>query len=150
MKKIFTWGTGHVAEMVFNQCRTLNQYKLLGVIDNDESKWGQLFHGMQIESPEIFLEREADAIVILSDCYSEIKQQIERQYPKFKGKIENKNFFYKESLLLRYRDNDNTEIAEVIEYIKKNGLDVFNYPFAEKYRNRKNQVLKDEECGLFF
>lgn len=150
IKKIFIWGTGYVAEKVFNQCRTLNQYEFVGAIDNDRNKWGQMFHGLRIDSPEILLKKKLDAIVILSDRYAEIKRQIEIQYPKLIAKVENKNFFYKESILLRYRDNTDPEIAEVIENIKKNGLDVFNYSFVEKYRNQKNQVWKDEETGLFF
>lgn len=151
MKKIIIWGTGYVANMVFKQCRTLNQYELIGVVDNDQDKQkSSMFCDMPISSPDILDKGDADVIVVLTDKYEEIKQQIENSYPNINAVIENKNFFYKESVLLRYKDSKNPEIVEVTEHIKKNGLEIFNYPFAVKYKKRNNQVWRDEKNGLYF
>lgn len=148
MKKIFIWGTGHVADMVFHKCRTLNQYNLIGAIDNDRRKWGQMFHGIPIVPPDILLDQYPEAVVVLTDCFDDIRQQIANDYPSIR--IESKNFFYKESVVWRYRNSKDPEIEEVLDHIEKVGLDVFNYPFAAKYNNRKNKVWKDEVCGLYF
>lgn len=150
MKKIMIWGTGHIADMVFGQCRTLGQYELVGVIDNDKEKQGGIFCGILISPPDILLEQAADAIVVLTDQYEEIKRQIEASYPECRAVIENKNFFYKESLVQRYRHNRDPEIVEAVDYIRENGLEIFNYPFAAKYKDRRNEVRRDGESGLYF
>lgn len=150
MKKVFIWGTGYVADRVFHECRTLDQYDFIGAIDSDKKKWGQAFHGLPIMPPDILLDQYADAVIVLTDCFDEIRRQIVNDYPGIKITIENKNFFYKESVIQRYRNSKEPEIREVLDYIEKTGLDVFNYPFVEKYNDPKNKVWKDEGCGLYF
>lgn len=150
MKKVIIWGTGYVANQVFTHCRTLDQYEWICVIDNDKDRWGGKFHGIPVVSPESLREKETDIIVILTDHYDEIRRQIADQYPDINVQVENKNFFYKESVLRRYRDNRDPGVTEVLGYIEKNGLEVFNYPFTEKYKKRENLVRRDKENGLFF
>ena len=38
MLKIFIWGTGNVAEETLRDCMTIDEYEILGFIDNDEEK----------------------------------------------------------------------------------------------------------------
>ena len=97
MKKVFIWGTGYVADRVFHECRTLDQYDFIGAIDSDKKKWGQAFHGLPIMPPDILLDQYADAVIVLTDCFDEIRRQIVNDYPGIKITVENKNFFYKES-----------------------------------------------------
>ena len=96
MLKIFLWGTGYIAEKLWNECQTLNQYELLGFIDNNSKKQGNIFKGLKIYSPNILRECEVDYIVILTDFYDEIYQQIIDVYPEKKDIIVNKNFFIRE------------------------------------------------------
>lgn len=44
MEKVILWRTGYVANQIFNECMTLNQYEILGIIDNDISKCGEQFY----------------------------------------------------------------------------------------------------------
>lgn len=149
MKKIFLWGTGKVASDVLKDCTTLNQYDILGVIDNDSKKWGNIFGEYMIYAPDILIKFHGITVVILSNFYDEIKAQVEMQYSDFVSYIENKNFFYKEILLNRYENNRDSEIMEVVSNIKECGLNIFNYKFVEKYKN-KAEVSVDENNGFYY
>ena len=150
MKRILLWGTGQVAETLWAQCQTLSQYELLGFIDNNTEKQGSIFKNLPIYPPEILKSIRPDYIVILTDAYDEVYQQIVSIYPEMKGIIKNKNYFYMESLLKRYKDTKNTEEMEVIEHIKKAGLDVFNYDFAEEYRELPVKVYFDSNKDMYY
>lgn len=150
MQRIFLWGTGNIAETTLRQCMTLDSYEILGFIDNNPQKTGSLFHGKKIFTPDILDYIIPDKIVILADAYKVIKEQIVTMYPQYENLIENKNFFYKESVLARYQNERNKEIVEVLEYIKINGLDVFNYEFKKKYVDLNIEVYRDKENGMSY
>ncbi len=63
---------------------------------------------------------------------------------------------YKQRLVAKvvshyYRNNMDVEIREIMEYVKKRGyIDVFNYPFAERYEYYTTDVKKDRESGLLY
>ena len=113
MLRIFLWGTGNIAEMLWMQCQTLSQYELLGFIDNNTEKQGAYFKGLYIYSPEVLDKCRPDYIVILTDAYDEIYKQIVDAHPEMENIIENKYFFYKESILKRYKATTNPEEIEV-------------------------------------
>lgn len=151
--KVFLWGTGLVADEVMQRCNTLENYELLGFVDNNSEKWGDSFWGIEIFPPSILKTVEADKIVILNSSYDAIREQIVEEYPQYSNCIENRYFFYKESILKRYansEDSEKPEIREVIDYIKKNGLSVFNYEFAKNYLKLDVAVHKDVDCGLYY
>lgn len=150
MLQILIWGTGEVAESTLSICRTLYLYEIMGFIDNNPQKEGTLFHGKRVYSSTILDKIVPDKIVILTDSYDEIRCQILELYPELDAIIENKNFFYKESLLRRYSDEKDKEIIKVLDFIKKNGLDIFNYDFKRKYENLDIKVYLDERCGLYY
>ncbi len=150
MLNLFLWGTGMVAKQVMQQCLTLENYCIQGFIDNDKSKQGTVFMGKEIYSPDVLQEKRPDRIVVLSDAYQEIYDQIVREYPQYSECVENKNYFYKESILKRYHNCQDQELQEVIQYIKENGLSVFNYSFAESYYNKEVQVFWDEIYEHFY
>ncbi len=150
MFKIFLWGTGKIAEIVWSNCQFLTQYEILGFIDNNPKKQGQLFKGICIYSPEILRKCRPDYIVVLTEAYDEVYQQIVKAFPEMGNRIENKNFFYKESLLKRYKEATDLETMEVVEYIKKNGLNIFNYEFSKKYEKMKIEPYFDVENGMYY
>lgn len=149
MKKIFIWGTDYVAETVFNECRTIELYEIFGAIDNDTKKVGLEFCSKKIFSPQILEEIVPDTIVVLTDSYEQIKQQIRTEFPLLHVPIE-KNFFYKESVLQRHANSTDEEIQEIVEYIKENDMDAFNYLFIQKYNHVSVDVLVNNNCGLFY
>ncbi len=150
MVNIVIWGTGKIADYVLTGCQTISEYNIIGCIDNDEKKQGKMFRGIPIYSSDFLSECNPDNIVVLTDAYDEIYNQIIERYPDNKDKIQNKNFFFKESLLKRYNDCKDEELNNVISYIKKNGLNIFNYDFSEKYKKLKVDVEFDESVNMFF
>ncbi len=64
--------------------------------------------------------------------------------------IESKNFFYKQSILNRYRYDSDPEIKKVLEHIKKSDLQIFNYDFVGKYKDLKIDVEYDLIYKLFY
>ena len=92
--KMFLWGTGRVAQRIFEQCQIVNIYDVLGFIDNDVDRAGHMFNGLKIYPPSILSSIVPEKIVILADAYEEICAQIRKNYPELEPLIENKYFFY--------------------------------------------------------
>ena len=150
MQRIFIWGTGAIANLVLDQANVHGVYEILGYIDNDAEKCKKRFRGEKVFLPAILNEIVPDKIVILTDYFDEIKRQIEVEFPDMLNLVEDKRFFFKQSILRRYENSHNPEIQKVLEYIKENGLQVFNYKFADKYRNMLIDVKYDSDCELFY
>lgn len=150
MHDIFIWGSGSLANSILNETNTLSEYNVIGVIDNDSKKWSTSFHGYLVYSPSVIETISSDGIVILVEKIDEIKEQIKENYPLYKGKIEDKMFFIKESILKRYESTDDKEIIRVCEYIKQNGLDVFNYPFIRLIHCSIDEILYDDNKDMYY
>ncbi len=149
-KKIFLWGTGYIARRTFNQCQIVNLYDVLGFIDNDVEKEGQSFRGIKIYSPAILENVIPEKIVVLTESYEEVYHQILNIHPEMESLIENQHFFYKETLLKRYEEENDLEIIKAVNYIKKSGLDVFNHEFSEKYKNLNVNLYKDLTNNMYY
>lgn len=150
MQKLFIWGTGDIAKQVMEECASMCNYEILGFIDNNVEKSGQLFYEKPVYQPDILNVITPDTIVVLTNSYSDIYDQILKDYPQYSSRVENKNYFYKQSLLCRYADSEDAEIRSVINYIRVNGLDVFNYPFKKKYDEMAVDIIWDDEKKLFY
>ncbi len=76
-KRIFLFGTGKISKKYTNILENLS-VKIFGYIDNDENKWGSLFFGREIQSPNK-LKEEPDAIIVIACADVEsIKAQLYR------------------------------------------------------------------------
>lgn len=150
MEKIFLWGTGFIAKQILKECDIFQQYNIIGFIDNNTNKNGMVFYGKQVFSSDILYKMQPDRIVILTDCYFEIRNQILQEFPKLSKVIENKYYFYKQRILRRYENVDDLEIVKVLKYLKKNDLQVFNYDFVSKYKDLQIEVLFDTKCKMYY
>lgn len=150
MEKIMIWGTGVFAEEVLKQCDVFGLYDVVGFVDNNSKKTGQIFHGKKIFLPNILQEEDLDRVVILSFHYEEIEKQIQHQFPEILATVEGMYFFYKQSLIKRYQNSRDPEIVRILERLKKKDLHVFNYDFAEKYRDMNFNIEFDESCEMYF
>lgn len=146
------WGTGNVARTLFDTCMTLDQYELLGVIDNDKKKQQTYFKGLKVSAPESLneLKEKIDKIVIMTDSFDEIKNQIISIDSSFTNIIENKYYFYKQSILKRYEGSNDEQIKDVLSRLQKHPLGVFNYEYVDKYKTIEEDVQVDSSCGLFY
>ena len=151
-ERILIWGTGYIALQTFRECMTIDEYDIMGFIDNNKSKWGQILFDLVIYSPDYLFNHkdEVDKIVVLTDAYNEVKSQILNLAPELENSIENKYYFYKKSIFKRYKDCKDLEICKVLAYLSNHPLDVFNYDFVDKYLSFDPEVFMDEMCGLFY
>lgn len=150
MEKVFLWGTGFIAQQIVKQEDIFYQYDILGFIDNNIDKAGTFFFGKEIFSPCILNKIQPDRIVVLTDSYMEIEKQIAREYPLLSGIVEDKNYFYKQMIFKRYEDSCDLEIVQILKYLQKNNLQVFNYDFVQKYRELEIEVHFDTKCKMYF
>ena len=150
MLKIFLWGTGAVAKQILRESDCFSQYDVIGFIDNDKNKVNTSFCGREVFFTDIFSELVPDKIIVLTDYFEEIKEQIRKIFPKLIDRVENKNYFFKQRLLIRYKNCQDLEIKSLINYVENNGLQVFNYDFVKKYEKLKIEIYFDIDCGMYF
>lgn len=153
--KIFLWGAGEIANKILSQYDVLKKYDVMGVIDNDPSKQNSEIYGIHIFAPQVLLTAEVDKIVILTLKYEEIYQQITKELKLKNISIEDwtyfrKQFVVKQGIVKRYKDTSDPEIRDVLEWLEKNELGVFNYPFCKNYKSLDISVLYDKGCGMFY
>ena len=150
MEKIFIWGTGNLARQALRQCDIRSMYDVLGFIDNDPEKIGNMFCGGKVYSPNILHKTPPDRIVIVTARYEEIERQIRRDFPKIKATVETMNFFYKQCVVKRYLGSKDPEIIGILKRLEQNDLQVFNYDFVKKYEDMDFDIGFDEVCGMHF
>ncbi len=150
MDKILIWGTGMLAEQALRQCDIESRFEIIGFIDNDSRKTGEKFYGKTVYTPDILNRTVPDRIVILTAQQEEIERQIRREFPNISVPIEEKNYFYKQFIMKRYRNSHDPEIVGILDYLGNRDLQVFNYDFVNKYEKMDFDIRFDEACGLYF
>lgn len=78
MKKVFIFCANGLGELVLDSIDD-SKIKVLGFLDNDQQKWGGMWQGIEVFSPEFIREAEYDYIVI---AYSEYADSITEQLMK--------------------------------------------------------------------
>ncbi len=149
--RVYLWGTGNIAEHISTKYeKEMKLLNIVGYIDNNMQKVGMTYKEKEVYSPSI-LEKEKDCyVVILINNYEEVKEQIHRDYPWLAEKVESISFFEKVRLLTRYEKTNDCEIQEIVEYLHKAPLQVFNYSFAENYSESEIEVFFDSDVSLYY
>jgi cytidyltransferase-like protein len=77
-KKLMLFGTGKYAEKFMELYG--RDFPVYAMIDNDEGKWGEKFHGVRIESPEYLRTVPAEdvKVIICMREYADVAEQLER------------------------------------------------------------------------
>lgn len=146
---LFIWGTGFNAKVLnIIYENELNRENIIGYIDNDLSKTGELFWGKNVYTPNILNKYKNAAIFISIEKKEEIYQQICKEYSFYKERILEDSYFKKIKLITRYEKNEEDEVKEIIKYLEENPLNVFNYSFKEKYKI--DNIFIDMENGLYY
>lgn len=147
-EKIYIWGTGKIAQEINENYRLELQYlDIIGYIDNDSQKWGKNFYGKKIFPPNVLLEKGEKYIYIANAFEKEICKQIKDNL--YECKIIEEDIISRVQILLRYQNSRDPEIKNIVEYLKKNELRVFNYLFVEKY-NRNYNIYYDDERKMYY
>ncbi len=149
-ERILIFGTGTGAQRV---CRNIDfdNFEIVAFIDNNSSKHGNLFFGKRVVSPQEALRMLYDRIVICSVAYKEIKQQLMDIYQVNDDVICNGLYLKKHNLIEYYKDKEvDSEQQEVLDYLKSHDLQVFNYPFVEKYDDWDEPIYYDKKEQLYY
>lgn len=73
-KKVIIFGTGRLYNKIKKDFTT--EVSIVGFVDNDQSKWGQLIDGVRVYDPQQILELDYDLIYIVSIYAIEIRKQL--------------------------------------------------------------------------
>ncbi len=142
--KLILFGSGSAARTFLNDFTMVD--KVAYVVDNNEDKWGLLFEGFNIESPQkLLLENKKDIlIVITSSFYKDIARQLEGM--GFKRKMNFINVFPVES------GGNKAYWNKTINFLHKIicGIHPYNTMFSFNYHN-VSRIIKDikESAHLF-
>lgn len=133
MERIYLWGAGQLADDILNaldatmpEYRSNEVFQIMGMIDNDNSRQNQKFHGMKIVRPGTALERGFSHIIILSDAEYLIREQAEGGYHIPKEKVQTRWYLLRLLLQLKYAGTRDEEAWSVLEYWKENPISLFN------------------------
>lgn len=146
---IFIWGTGfraHRINAVYGN--ELSEEKILGYIDNDPSKIGSYFYGHKVFGPSELNKYEKCYIYIATYKRDDIYKQICRDYTNKSSMVLEDGYLQKKRIITRYRESEDREIQEILDYLKNNSLDVFNYEFVNKYTC--DEIVVESENGLLY
>lgn len=149
MEKIFIWGTGKIANRIVNHF-DLSRFDILGFIDNEEEKQGTLFKEYSVFPPAVLKNKDFDKVLILCNAFQEISNQITKEYHIHEEKIKDALYLIRESVVDRYQGSEDSEIQEIMEYLKDHKLQVFNYGFADDYNNMQVEIYYDNENTMFY
>lgn len=151
-KKVFIWGTGYRSNQVMEQLSSFifSHYEVLGFIDNNQTQHGKIFYGKPVMPPLVLTTMDYDFVVLLMDEATDVRRNAIQVYGCNPTLIKDKYFFHEASILERYGDSNESEIKEVINNIKKNGLQVFNYNFVDSYKKIEVEVAYDKSWGGYY
>lgn len=150
-EKIVLWGSGKCAkEIIQHQEGFKDVCEITDVFDSDCNCWGKQLGQYVIKSPDQFKEAEYDKVVIATSLYFQEIKEFLMEMEISDEEIENSLYFAKRKILIKYGCTDDEEIRESLEYIKNHDLEVFNYPFVEKYNSFHAVIEFDDHVGMFY
>lgn len=150
-KRYYIWGTGDIAERInYLYKDQLDKLDIIGYIDNDMQKVGNIFKNKKIYSPDVLSNDEESYIIIANSFEKDIRCQISEKYPWANSRIMDSLFLEKMSLISRYKNSADIEIQVILKYLKKHSLNVFNYSFADRYNIADTKTEYDRNKGLYY
>lgn len=160
MRRIVLWGSGKIALKLLEYIKAQElPIEIVAVVDNMISKQGSLWHGYEIQSPQIINTLQFDKIVTPLSAYDEICRQLinlfGQEWIESTGKakidlIDNYLFLQREAFLEYYKNTQILEKRLCINYVKTHPLAVFNYEFRKQYADMPIDVYWDTEKGLYY
>lgn len=151
MKNIVIWGTGKVSKRFVETAIKDKDINIIGFIDNEPNNQGTTFFEKEVFGPEKLCELSFDEIVICTIYFDEIKNQIFSDFPFAVDKIRNGQYsVYLKGLISRYKNSSDEDIKEILNYLEKRDLQIFNYDFTDKYREMKVETYYDENHKMYY
>lgn len=151
-EKIILFGTGEMAVYVLEIIERLKQFELVEVWDNDEKKHGMQYKNIgKIRKPR--KQSEYSIIVTSEKYFQEIKEGLINNYGINESLIKPWEYcFYriKEQIFQKYSRVEDKEIQDILMFLQKERLDVFNYPFKKKYQDIPIDIGYDAKRDMFY
>ncbi|RKM54435.1 hypothetical protein D6853_12980 [Butyrivibrio sp. X503] len=145
-KKALIWGVGNSAVDLLKKKCLYSDYEIIAFVDNNRLLWGgeKSFKGLPILSPFELKTIEYDLIIIASIYKDEIYNQLLDMgvTPEKITDVESLEERIKAKIIDKYRYSDDEEIKKVVDYYKKNKLNIFGtyFPSTQEY-----EVFWDED-----
>ena len=163
---------GIINEVFAAEQQAATQMKLVGIVKTLEDTLSALRNN-DLDNAVLYISIHLPALLenvestkekeMLMEAFKEIeKQLIEIEEHKKKQLIEvreaTKREYWQliedevvtpENFVLRYKDLEDEEIQEIVEYVKNNQrIDIFNYEYTKKYEKKNVDVFYDKEVEM--
>lgn len=156
---IILYGAGEALSGVVKFIEKIGNYYVQEIWDNDSRKWGQVcrvgHQECKVCKPR-FLQENEIVIVTSALYYDEIREQLQNQLHITSDRIKPRNYVLNDilnELVKRYNKSIDwdSEIAESLQSIHNNGLEVYNSRNLRVFDQAKDiEIELDEESGLFY
>jgi len=154
MEEIILFGAVHNIENIFDMLKKINKFNIIEIWDNYYKGRINCYGKTMVVSRPYKIEKNIPILIIPSRYEKNIREQlIQLGIPQECIKSWWYCFHYiKDEIIKKYAGNHNPQIMNVLEYLKKNELHVFNGGVFEKYQYRADEfeVFIDEDCGLYY
>lgn len=150
--KIYIWGVGkNSAELNVNIPEIIDSLNITGYIDNDPQVIGTIFFGKNVYDPSVLTEHNVNKIVIVSNRFEkEIRNQIQNEFGQEHIKILDAKIYTQIQLIQKYRDSNDSDAVEIVDFLENHELKIFNYLFADKYNEIYSEIYWDNMVEMFF
>lgn len=152
--RVVIWGSGSIAERFVKQLDP-RLYKIMLFIDNNQDRQGKKLDGWDVVPPDFLKQGNViyDRLILCVSGWRQVYRQAVETLNVPEYKIENGFLFHKQKLLQYYGQQGHfldDEAKQIIHYLEKSPMDVFNYEFTNRYREDDIDVMRDQENGLFY
>ena len=131
--RLYIWGGGGLsdrilssAEKSFADLYNNDLFQIDGIIDNDSSKWGMLFHGKNIISPQQAIDTGFDCIIVLIENEDDVINQVRYGYGISKDRIKGKLELLRLLLLLKYQNAEDSDIKATTKWLSENDICLYS------------------------
>ena len=144
-KRAVIWGTGGTAENFLKRQGLYADYQLVAFLDNDSSKWGEVFgNGLLVVAPDDLKNIGYDTIIICSIYYEKIIEQLQKLDVDFTKIVtyENLEHVFCQKFIDKYQASEDTEIQAILKLFQQGKINVLGAHILEE---KLSEVYRDEE-----
>lgn len=131
MKRVYFFGTGycssHYADKAEAILESFGDHQIVGFLDNDRKKTGTTFSGKTVCHPDILRDESCDLVLIFlmnDDSYDAAFRQLAGLVSR--EKIRNYDYPLMKLLQKKYKDTEDAEIRETLDYISNHRMSIYN------------------------
>lgn len=154
MEDIILFGAVNNIKNIFDILKKINTFNVVEIWDNYYEGTINCYGKDMAVSRPYKTEKNIPILIIPSQYENEIRNQlIQLGIPQENVKSWWYCFHYiKDDIVKKYAGSHNPHIRDIVEYLKKNELHVYNGGLFEKYQYRADEfeVFLDEDCGLYY